>query len=145
MSYCSWHTYGLGICLDSYTDFSVSKIDQLLSCAPGFNKRIQERFEQNGVIEPTIQDYEEYDDGYNLGMATIIKEVILEADGIDFTACDDLNGSVYIVYEPKYSWNLPQSERELSEERVREILAKYMRILTDNPINVEYFSIENGG
>ena len=86
-----------------------------------------------------------FDEDFMLGLATILKEVISEAEGVSFTACDDFNGTDYLIYEPTYPWNMGELEYSLSEGRVKETLQKYVSILTDKAIDIDYQSIENGG
>lgn len=92
-----------------------------------------------------MDDILESDQEYHLGLVTVLQNVILEAENIRFTVCDDYNSETYLVYEPSYPWNMPEKERNLTEETLRRILAKYISILTDEVFEVDYCSVENGG
>lgn len=80
-----------------------------------------------------------------LELAIILQNVIQEAEDIRFTACDDYNSEPYLLYEPSYPWNMPVQERNLTEEKLRQLLSKYVSILTDEVFEVDYCSVENGG
>ncbi len=38
-----------------------------------------------------------------------------------------------------------EQERNLTEQRIAEIISRYVRILTSEPIDIDYQSVENGG
>lgn len=145
MSYSSWHTYGYGICTTDIPQPPISRIQNLLNKAPKFKGILNEYFAKAGIQTPDYEDYEGSDEDYGLGLTTILKKVILEAEGINFTACDDCNSNQYLIYEPSYPWNLPEGEKDLTEESIQKILQKYVKILTDEDIQVDYQSAENGG
>ena len=48
---------------------------------------------------------------------------------------------------PSYAWiTLTNEEKELNtEEKVNDLFRKYVEILTDNNVTIEYQSVENGG
>ena len=71
--------------------------------------------------------------------------MIEEAEGIVFSACTDFEGDQFLIYQPSYPWNLPEAETALTEERTDEILTKYVAILSDDPVEIDYQSVENGG
>lgn len=105
MSFHTWHTYGYGVEMTDITCDSVDRIKLLLSVAPNFGKQVAEWFERWGITEPAVEDYVEFDQDYNLGLAYILQQVILEAEGIEFTACNDFDGRIYLLYGPSYPWD----------------------------------------
>ena len=145
MSFHTYHTYGYGICVDDIKYNSVDKLKKLLGFAPQYEADINEWLEQNEIDNPTIEDYYEYDEDWCLGLASILKMVILEATGIEFSACNDFDGRQYLVYEPWYPWELPDSDRMLTKEQLNSVLAKYILVLTEEMPNIGYQSVENGG
>ena len=145
MSYKSWHTYGYGICVSEMEEIPAERIQELLVAAPKFADKINQWLSESGIEDPGYDDYVDYDQDFMLGMATILKEVILEAEGIEFTACDDYDGKQYLVYEPSYPWQVTQEETGLTEERIYRMLLKYVHILTDQEPDVDYQTVENGG
>ena len=70
---------------------------------------------------------------------------IFEAEGIELTACENYDGDEYLLYCPDYPWNQAKHKQLGSEEDVVQLFQKYVPILTDEPITVEYRSVENGG
>lgn len=106
MSYESWHTYGYGICVSDIEAEKpdVKRLQSLLSLAPKLNKRIEQWLAEADISSPEYEDYMEFDQDYMLGLAYLLKEVILEEEVIEFTACDDFYGHTFLVYEPRYPW-----------------------------------------
>lgn len=145
MSYTSWHTYGYGICLSRLECDSMERMQKLLKLAPKYYESVQNWLREQRIEKPDMGDIMESDQEYHLGLATVLQNVILEAENIRFTACDDYNSEIYLVYEPSYPWSMPEKERNLTEETLRQILAKYISILTDEVFEVDYCSVENGG
>ena len=145
MSYTSWHNYGYGIRVDDIVCSDVERLEQLLTTAPDFSAKLHGWLSETGINEPGWEDYMEYDQDFCLGLATILKEVIEETEGIQMTACDDYNSVTYLLYQPSYPWELTDQERNLTEQQVAEIIGRHVRILTSKPIEIDYQAVENGG
>ena len=145
MSYTSWHNYGYGIRVDDIVCSDVERMERLLAMAPQFSAKLHEWLSESEITEPAWDNYMEYDQDFYLGLATILKEVIEEAEGIQMTACDDYNSVSYLLYQLNYTWKLEEQERNLTEQQVAEIIGRYVRILTSEPIDIDYQSVENGG
>lgn len=145
MSYTSWHTYGYGVCLSRLECDSMERMQRLLELAPEYHQSVQNWLKEQHIEKPDVDDILESDQEYRLGLATVLQNVILEAENIQFTACDDYNSETYLVYEPSYPWDISEKEQNLTEETLRRILAKYISILTDEVFEVDYCSVENGG
>lgn len=145
MSYHTWHNYGYGICTDKLETAEVSRIQTLIRCAPEYEKVVNKLLQERGITEPTADDYLELEINGPYGIASILQDVILEAESLLFTACDDYNSNNYLLYMPSYPWHLQRNEHNLTEEAVRQIFAKYVTILSDDVLEVDYESVENGG
>lgn len=145
MSYISWHTYGYGICVSDIKEQSLERLQKLISMAPKFQKKIQEWLEDCEITDPAYEDYLEFDQDYMLGLATILKEVILETEDVDLVACNSYDDTEYLLYAPEYPWNHGSHRRLMTEEAVEALFQKYVYILTDEAIEVDYQSVENGG
>ncbi|MFI3294011.1 MAG: hypothetical protein SNI70_10910 [Rikenellaceae bacterium] len=145
MSFQSWHTYGYGICVDHIDTTDITKLQALLTCAPKLNAEIQQHFLALEIDTPTWDDYMDFDEDYQLGLATILQRVISEAEGIELVACDDFENSQYLLYPPRYPWSMSSLDHELTEETIAAILHKYCVMLTDTPIEIDYEAPENGG
>lgn len=145
MSHQTWHNYGYGICTDKLEVADVSRIKALIHCAPEYEKRAKELLLERGITDPEADDYLELEMSGCYGIASIMEGVILEAEDLQFTACDDYNSMNYLLYMPSYPWYLQLKERDLTEEDIRLIFVKYISILTDEELEIDYQSVENGG
>ena len=145
MSYTTWHTCGYGICVSDIALPSLDRLQSLLHMAPRYESSINQWLEECEITEPSVDDYLDFDQDFRLGLATLLQKVIEEAEGVCFTACDDFNSNQYLLYEPSYPWNLPAAERLLDEEGVAAIIRKYVSVITDAEITIDYDSVENGG
>ena len=145
MSYQSWHNYGYGICADDIGHVPVERLQALIRLVPELEKQINSWLQECEITKPEVGDYFEYDNEYHGGFATILQWVIKEAEGIELLYCDDLNGKDYLIYPPQYPWQITDADRDMTEERLRTIYAKYVSILTDRAVAVDYQSVENGG
>lgn len=145
MSHCSWHNYGYGICTDDLEISDVEKIKALIQLAPEYEKKVMQLFADQGITNTTVDDYLDLDVDYSCGIATILANVIHEAEGIWFTACSDYNCAAYLIYQPSYPWEMKESEQNLTEEAIRLILVKYTSIISDTILTIDYCSVENGG
>lgn len=153
MSYQSWHNYGYGICVDDIdTDFW--KIKKLISLAPNFNSEFEEAIklwvgDNNGydVFNISLNDLYGilYDMDLTYGLADVLSRVIAEVEGIRLVACDDYDSIDYLIFPTGLPWDFNNKERHMTEKSVEELFRKYVRILSDKEINIEWKSIENGG
>ncbi|MBQ7818592.1 MAG: hypothetical protein IJ341_02725 [Bacteroidales bacterium] len=141
----TWHNYGYGICVNDLEIDSVEKIEELLSHAPKYREEIHEYFNECEITEPTVDDYEEFDDDLCNGFATILKEVIYEATGINLDSESDYSSIRYLIYSPRYPWNMTYEDSAVTKEKLNEIFNKYVSIITDSNIEIDYQSIENCG
>lgn len=137
--------HGYGICVDDIREHNVSRLEELLELAPELQGRMRNWLLEKGTAYPDWDDYMEYDTDYDLGLAVILKEAILEIEGIELTACDNFGCEKYLIYQPSYPWNLSEQERNLTEKDVRELLLRYVGILTGEPVAVAHQAVQNGG
>ena len=98
MSYSTWHNYGYGVCVDDIGTQDMARLQALLELAPRLKTKIDGWLSEQEIEEPSWDNYMEFDQDFYLGLATILKEVIAEAEGIDLTACDDYEGKAYLLY-----------------------------------------------
>lgn len=145
MSYETWHNYGYGIITTKLKIDSVERIEALLSLAPEYQKEIHTWFEDCEITEPTVDDYLDFDQDYNLGIATILRIVIQEVEKVEFLACDDCNCRRFLMYPPMYPWQIKDVDRDMTKERVQEILRKYVSIVSDTELEIGFQEAENGG
>ena len=145
MSYSTWHNYGYGICVDDIKSQDVERLQALLDLTPKFKAKIEGWLSEREIQEPSWDDYMEFDQDFCLGLATILSETIVEAEGIELTACDDYDGITYLLYKPMYPWHMGDIDRSQTEESLAGIFRHYISILTDDPIEIDYQEVENGG
>ena len=155
MSYNTWHDYGYGICTDDLKEeINLVKLMKLIQLAPNLYERVKEYIDTycDGQITETYDILESYveecgENNYG-GLAEIMYEVIKEVEGIELYVCTDFDGTAYLIYPPIYPWqlkNMSDKEKNLTEETLCELYAKYLHVVTDEDLVVEYKSVENGG
>lgn len=145
MSYSTWHTYGYGVCVSEIKEPPVDLLQNLISMAPVYQRKIQEWLDDCEISEPTYEDYVDFDQDFGFGLATILKEVISEAENIELEACDSYDEKTYLLYCPEYPWNQTGHKQLTTEDAAIELFQKYVSVLTDEPIDIDYQSVENGG
>ena len=145
MSYHTWHDYGFGICMDEIKIDSAERIHKLILKAPKLMREVAAWLCSCNIEDPTIEDYLEYDQDYNCGIAAILRDVILEKEHLEFYCCEDFDGKKYIMYQPCYPWQMKWRDRMMTRKKLKKILTKYLRILTDQPFELDFVESENGG
>jgi len=145
MSYSTWNTNGYGVCVDKL-EFTLERLEKLISRAPEFEGELKTYFAEVGITKPSIDDYLDYDEDYHGGIAFILKRVIKEAENIELCYADNFNCDWYLLLEPSYPWYRPSSEEKcLTEKTAKEIIRKYVAILSDQELDFDYQCVQNGG
>lgn len=137
----TYHIYGFGVELSQLGVISLDRLQQLIGMAPVLELKILKWFKDEKINKPTLKNYYEFDEE-NLGLPTILKEVIFELEGVDLTACEDLNNGVYLLYESKYPWNMTPVDCFMTPERLSSLYRKYLKIISDSDFEIEYHSVE---
>ena len=145
MSYQSWHVYGYGVMLSDFTNISIAAVIDLVQQAPHYAVGFNEWRSECELEDLTLDDLEEFDQDFCLGLATILKEIIEECEGIVLTACSDFDGNKYLLYAQEYPWRMSEAEKGLQENDIRSLFVKYLSKITDETIDVDYYGPENGG
>lgn len=148
MSYHTWSTDGFGFCVDNIktTPERILKLAALNEKTLCDLREYLSEFYEDGYKDKdlTMDDFSDFEGNYGeRGLATILREVINEEIPIVFA--DDFDGLDFILYCPSYPWTLQEKEKNLTKEDVKKILIKYIKILTDEPVEIDYYSVENGG
>lgn len=148
MSYHTWTTYGYGVCVDDI-DTTPEKLLRLASMNKDVYKEVRdyldEYFEGQGYIDQalTMDVFDELGGDYcERGVAYVLYQMIRE---IPVEFADDYNCTPYILYSPSYPWGRGKDEKNLTEDDVTNIFRKYISVLTDKPVPIDYYSVENGG
>lgn len=145
MSFVSWHTYGYGVKVSELQNISMSKVVELIQTAPEYAKSFNDWLKNNDIKEPTLEDLEEFDEDYCIGLATVLAAVICEREGIEFTACNDFENETYLLYAKTYPWYLSDKEKTLKEQDIQLLLVRYFSKISDEVITIDYYDPENGG
>lgn len=145
MSFEVWHIYGYGINLSELAGISFRRVVELVRTAPEYSIKFNKWLSEYDVEYPTIEDLEDFDCDYGLGLATVLQEVLRERENIEFRACDDFDGNQYLLFEKCYPWQMSDLEKSLKEEDIKSLLIKYLSQITDEDIEIDYQSVENGG
>lgn len=144
----SYHTYsvdGFGFSVDEINT-NILRLRRLLNCAPNFNKEMDKYLKECEITKPELDDYLEYDQDYLSGLAYILQQVIEEAEDISLVIADDFDCEWFVMLCPSYPWEeISEKQKSLTIEKATEIFQKYIGILTDSPVKIEYQSVENGG
>ena len=148
MSYHTWATYGIGFCVDDI-DTTPEKLLKLAAMKPNVIQDVREYLdsifdgEEYRDEDLTMEDFDELEGDYcERGVAYVLHHVI---DEIRVVFADDYNGTPYILYCPHYPWNMTDKEKNLEYEDILNIFMKYIKILTDIPVPIDFQSVENGG
>lgn len=145
MSYHCWTTDGYGFCVDD-----IHTTPKRLMELAAMNERVLHRVEAyldeyypGWTIESLdMEDFNDLEgDCGERGLAYVLYEVI----DLSVTVTSDFDGRYYILYEPSYPWRIPEGEEYLIEEDVLRIFRKYISVVTDEDIFIDYQSVENGG
>ena len=154
MSYHTWHNYGYGICIDDI-ETTANKVFELVHLAPNFEKKFYqwvETYREDGDPESiaeliTMDEIYEYEDNcyYECGLGPIISAVIKELEDVELLCCADYNCSHYLIFSVTYPWHMTEKEKNMTEEDIRCLFVKYIKMLTDETITVNYQSVEDGG
>ena len=146
MSYHTWTVDGYGICTNDI-ETTKEKVEKLLKLAPKFNEDIQNYFKETEINEPDLDDYLEYDQDYYSGVAYLLQNVIEEVENIRLDIADDFDSYYYLLLCPSYAWvEHTEEEKTLdTREKVDELFKKYIKVLTEKEIDIDYRSVENGG
>ena len=150
MSYQTWHDYGYGICVDDI-ETTVDKVLELVAIAPKFKKNfydwVKDYMEDEDIEELTMDDIDSYEDSpyCDSGLAPIIASVIQECENVELFCCSDYNCYHYLIFSTTYPWCLNDKVKNMTEKDMCHLFTKYINILTDIPIVIDYQSVENGG
>lgn len=145
MSYHTWITYGYGVRTDNIKVKSLEALQNLIAHAPLAKEDFKNWFEENNIESPTIEDYYEYDENDGCHLAAILRMVILETEGVEFTACNNFSDQDFLIYEPIYPWGLTEIDKTMTKEKMESILCKYLSMITEIVPEFGYQEAENGG
>lgn len=145
VSYHYWTTDGFGFCVDD-----IHTTPKRLMELAAMNKKVLRRVEEylneehpGWTIESlNMEDFNDLEgDCGETGLAYVLYEII----NLSVSVALDFGNRHYILYKPSYPWSIPDGEENLTEEDVLRIFRKYISVVTDDDIFIDYQSVENGG
>lgn len=148
MSYEVWSVNGFGFCVDDIktTPEKILKLAALNENTFSDLREYLDSFYEEGYKddELTMDDFYDFEGEYGeMGLSAILRKAIKRELSVEWA--DNFDGDNYILYCPSYPWTLQENESNLTKEDVIKIFEKYIKILTDEPIIIGYYSVENGG
>ena len=129
--------YGYGIITSKIKIKDVERLKELIHRLPCYEEDVEAYFKAENIPEPTIEDYLSYLEDDN-GLAGLLETLVYDEEGISLYACSDNNGDYYLIYPEAYPWHLVALDLSLSEEKLKAIFQKYVALLTDEPIEIDY-------
>ena len=145
MSMRTYINYGYGFRVEELVVESSERIENLISLAPDYQKKVHGCLKTNGITEPTVDDYLEFTDDCENGFADFLAEVMMEATGLWFCSCCDYDGDAYVLYMPDYPWNMTEKDNGVTAEYIKNLMKEYVAIISDTSIDVDYQEVENCG
>lgn len=145
MSFVSWHTYGYGVKVSEIGNISMPKVVELIQTAPKYAVDFNKWLKDCEIEEPTLEDLQEFDEDYCIGLATIMQQIILELEQLELVACNDFDGDTYLLFPQGYPWDMTEREKNLKAPDIQRLLVKYFSKITDETITVDFYEPENGG
>lgn len=145
VSYHYWTTNGFGFCVDD-----IHTTPKRLMELAAMNEKVLRRVEEYLNEEHpgwTIEslNMEDFNDLEGDCGETCLAHVLYEIINLSVSVALDFGNRHYILYEPSYPWSIPDGEENLTEEDVLRIFRKYISVVTDDDIFIDYQSVENGG
>ena len=145
VSYHYRTTDGFGFCVDD-----IHTTPKRLMELAAMNEKVLRRVEEYLNEEHpgwTIEslNMEDFNDLEGDCGETCLAHVLYEIINLSVSVALDFGNRHYILYEPSYPWSIPDGEENLTEEDVLRIFRKYISVVTDENIFIDYQSVENGG
>lgn len=147
VSYHYWTTDGFGFCVDDIHT-TPKRLMELAAMNEEVLRRVEEYLNEEHpgwTIESlNMEDFNDLEGNYGeTGLAHVLYKVIFAE--LDVTVASDFDNKYYILYEPSYPWNMPKNEENLTSDDVFKVFWKYISVVTDEYIFIDYRSVENGG
>lgn len=147
MSYHTYIVYGYGFCVDDIHT-TPEKLLKLAATKPEVLREVR-----TYLAEKFYKGYEDKDldmsdfcdlegDFGEHGLSYVLLNVI---DDFEVEYANDYDGTEFILYTPTFPWCLKEEELHLNRSEVKNIFMKYISVLTDEYVVIDYYNVENGG
>ena len=146
MSYHAWTVCGFGFCTDDIVT-TPERIMRLVKQDARVMDNIRRELDAmypNGWREDqlTMEDFDGMEGDYGeSGVAFVLSQMM----PVDASWCCDIEGRQYIILEPEYPWHMTEAHQKMTEDEVYGIFRKLIAELTDEAVDIDYLTIENGG
>ena len=150
MSMQSWSEYGYGFPV--YTgdntpviwDFIRSHKDTIPSYAATI-QRIEQ--EAEGLDEEELTDL--LDESFDWRVGEVIAQIMQAQTGLKlfegFPACSDCDTDDVVMYVPAYPWNIPEKDKNVTQQQIHEICEWYCKKLEIPTTSIDFQNLEYFG
>lgn len=84
------------------------------------------------------------DDAGLCGLSHILALVIAECEDIHLVSTLDGDCNEYLLLAKKFPWQMTEREKSLTQSELDAIFDKYVSVLTDEPIEIQYMELDLG-
>ena len=139
-----------GVCISDIEKINTEKAEAFLKelAAQGHDfylKEFEDNRKDNGennyeeyTVSSYLYDYES-DNSY-CGLSAFLCDVISDVEGVDIK-CDDPNGVHYLGLDADAPWAFNKKTRNMSAEKYRNILKKYISKVTDDKLEIRWWNV----
>ncbi len=139
--------YGFGFCANSIDE------DKIIELCRNHKDTLKDLGEETLIEEIennkdfSFSDYEvEAENGWSFSSATnILANIMSEETHIHFFVEENVDGSVFLIFEAQEPWCYTVEERGLTSEKLLEIYQKYTKELGFEYKELEYIKVEKFG
>ena len=138
--------HGHGVCTDDAKIRNIESVKALVATAPKLQTRLANDIAD---IEAETNDINEFIDELagcladdTAGIATILAVVIKEREGIRLLATTDSACFCYLILPNRNPWDYNALEKDLTEQKLNQIISNYLRMVTDTDLTINEKTIE---
>lgn len=84
------------------------------------------------------------DDAGGCGLSYILSLVIAECEDVHLATTLDCDCSEYLLYSKKFPWQMAEREKTLTQSELDAIFSKYVSVLTEEPIDIQFLELDIG-
>ena len=84
------------------------------------------------------------DDAGGCGLSYILSLVIAECEDVHLATTLDCDCSEFLLFAKKFPWQLTEREKTITKDELDAIFSKYVSVLTDEPIEIQYMELNLG-
>lgn len=124
---------GVGICTNSLEKFfSLKDLVALKRAIPSLKRQIENFADQYNKSSNKERSQ---------NFAELLKNIVKEKCAYKFITVEDQDGNFYLLYNPKFPWEMEENEKEITAENVMNVFLELTRYFTDEPIQIKNYSV----